>query len=310
MGSGQSKIVTDLQVDDAHQQTARAFFDAADRQYLDNQIRGCQQHLVDGLINGTHATWIRVAATSPSLTAGDVVCLAGLALGYPVVTLATAAALAVAGCAYGVVLRAAAPGARALVALDGVVGPSVTGLGATAGVVRVSSAGRPQRVASYSTGDYPLGTVDSQGYLTIARGAAVASTGGDGGGSSRREYVVQHVAGPIDPEEPWVYYVSGQADVELELVLARVSLVTPSGAVFSIGQGPVIQILSRTSGGSETVIAELDLDGLEMVRGNLVAMTPTGATVATGRLVAVKITNDDIEAEVPQLSIIAVFQPA
>ncbi len=146
--------------------------------------------------------------------------------------------------------------------------------------------------------------VNKRTLVTIAGGG-----GGGEGGSSRREYVVQHVAGPVDPEEPWVYYASGPADVELELVVARVSLVTPSGAAFSIGQGPVIQILSRTSGGSETVIAELDLDGVEMTRGQLVAMTATGTTVASGRLVAVKITNDDIEVEVPQLSIIAVFQP-
>jgi hypothetical protein len=42
-----SKITTDYAVDDALEQTAGFEFDADDRQYIDNQIRGTQQRVVD-----------------------------------------------------------------------------------------------------------------------------------------------------------------------------------------------------------------------------------------------------------------------
>lgn len=176
MGARPTKITTNLRPDDAHQ-AANTTFDTQDRQYIDAQIRGCQQHLADSLINGVIGTWARVASTSSELANGDVVCLAGVASGEPTVTLATAAAIAGPGAAYGVVLRAASPGARVLLAIDGILAPSITGLGTTAGLVRVSSVGRPERVASYSSGDYPLGSVNSLGYLTLNRSTAVGTTG-------------------------------------------------------------------------------------------------------------------------------------
>lgn len=177
--SAATKILTDLQPDDALAQNS-ASFTASDRQFIDTQIRGCQQHLATLVLNGVHATYVKVDAGSATLAKGDVVCLGASALGYPTVKLANSAALAVAGSAFGVALLAAAPGSYALLAIGGLVGPSITGLAATAGVVRVSTAGRPERRASFAAGDYPLGTVDSTGYLTIARAAVVAAASGIG----------------------------------------------------------------------------------------------------------------------------------
>ena len=127
-------------------------------------------------------------------------------------------------------------------------------------------------------------------------------------GALRREYNVQ-LPGGGDPIEPKLYVVSGPSDIALEVVSAYVSLTTPEEVVFSIGDGPVVQVVSRV-GVSETVIAELDMDGATLARGELLAMTPTGADVAVGRVVAIKVTNDNELVEVPQLSIALVFQPA
>lgn len=45
-----SKITTDFEVDPPLEQDAAFRFDRLDRAFLDNQIRGDQQHIVDGLI--------------------------------------------------------------------------------------------------------------------------------------------------------------------------------------------------------------------------------------------------------------------
>jgi hypothetical protein len=175
-----TKIITGLLPDDPLQQSAATPFNATDRQYIDTQVLGCQQHLATLLLNGVHGTYLYVAQTSASLVAGDVVCLAGSSLGYPTVTLALATPLGIARAALGVVLLAASPGTRALIAIDGVIGPDITGLAAVAGFARVNSSGRCQRVTSLSSGDYPIGTVDAQGYLTLTRALAIGTGSSSG----------------------------------------------------------------------------------------------------------------------------------
>ena len=81
MARNPSKITTALEVDDPLVQNAGFAFGKDDRQYLDNQIRGVQQHLVNALIRGRHGTYVKIAGSSPALAAGDVVCLASLSEG-------------------------------------------------------------------------------------------------------------------------------------------------------------------------------------------------------------------------------------
>ncbi len=129
---------------------------------------------------------ITVASSSASLVAGDVVCIASDA-GKRRITLATPAALAVAGRAYGIVPVSCAPLAEAKVRRFGAMDPAITGLAATAGPVRVSSVGRCELVSSLGTGDYPLGDADSLGWLDVQPGRVFA--GGSGAGSVLQSFV-------------------------------------------------------------------------------------------------------------------------
>ena len=173
MPGNPSAITTTLSVDPALVQNATFRQDANDRQSIDNQIRGVEQHLVVGLINGTLATWVSVDASSAPIAVGDVVCLAGSTIGIPTVTRAVAGAMTAALSGYGMALVAASPGAKCLVATGGVVAPSVSGLAAVSGVVKINTAtARAAQAASFAAGDFTLGTVDAQGYLRIEPGYA------------------------------------------------------------------------------------------------------------------------------------------
>lgn len=160
-----SLITTDLEVDPAVEMTSGWRFDTADRRYVDDQIRGCQQHLVDALINGRHATWVHLSGSSAAVIAGDTVCSESLSTG--TVTKSTGAMLANARAVLGVVIYAASPGGMVLVAFGGQVPPTITGLAASSpGYVRVNtSTSRCEYVASISGADYPVGVVDNAGWL-------------------------------------------------------------------------------------------------------------------------------------------------
>jgi hypothetical protein len=119
-----TKILTDLTVDDPLVQNAGFEFDRNDRQYIDSQIRGVQQHLVDLLIAGRLGTYFTLDGASAAVLPGDTVCTSTASPG--TVTKSTAAALANATAALGVVLKAAAPGGRVCVAFEGVVSPTIT----------------------------------------------------------------------------------------------------------------------------------------------------------------------------------------
>lgn len=160
-----------LQPDAPLVQSARFRFDAADRQYIDGQAIACELFLSTCLLNGIHATYGTAAS---ALALGDVVCLSGATTG--TVTLANAAALATAGAPLGVVLEAAASGAKVRYALRGSLPPATTGLATgAAGAVRVSTLGRLERVASLGAGDYGVGTVDAAGWLTLGTGEGASA---------------------------------------------------------------------------------------------------------------------------------------
>ncbi len=155
-------LKTTLQPDAAV--SAAATFTAEQRAYIDLQIRVVQDYLARLFLNGVHGTYYTVDGSSASLTAGDVVCTTSSGA----VTLATAGALNNAVQAIGVCLIAAAPNTKVCVAIFGTVPPTITGLGNVAGYVRVSSAGRCERVAALSGTDYAVGTVTAQGYLSVS----------------------------------------------------------------------------------------------------------------------------------------------
>jgi hypothetical protein len=164
-----------LQADAPLVQDADYRFDGADRQKIDQQIVDIQTLVALALLNGVTGTYALIATTSADIAKGDVLCRAATTTLQ--LTKATAAAIAVAGGVFGAALSAAAHGARCPVALAGAIGPDITGLAlSAAGHVRVSSAGRCERVVALGPGDYALGVVDALGWLTMASSPGV--TGG------------------------------------------------------------------------------------------------------------------------------------
>lgn len=186
MGQNQSAIVSQLQVDDALVQDANYRFDRNDRQYIDNQIRGVEQHLVDNLIRGRHGTYARVSTTA--LAVGDVVCIYTTDIGELQVVKATSAYIAQSGSAYGIVVLPAAVGAYALIAIGGAIPASIHGLTpdpTSFKPVRVNTTtGRAQVVSSFSSGDYGIGFLSTSGYLHVVPGISGSVSGGATPGGS------------------------------------------------------------------------------------------------------------------------------
>lgn len=158
--------IRNLAVDPPLLQDASYVFDTADRSYIDDQARSGQQHLVDSLLSGLHSTWYTLDAGSVAIAVGDWVCLSGSAV--LTVTKAVAAALTGAGSVIGCAMTAATPGGLVRVALGGALPATVTGLGTTAGLVRINTTtARAEKVSSYSGTDYAVGTVGANGMMTI-----------------------------------------------------------------------------------------------------------------------------------------------
>lgn len=184
-----SDITTRLRPDAPLVQSADYKLDGSDRQKIDDQILGCQQHLADNLINGVHASWFTLDASSAALAPGDCFCLSSSTTS--TVTLATATPILKAGMVLGVALAAAAPGSKVRGAISGTIPALITGLAANAeGFARLSSAGGIEVVSALAAGDYPIGTVDSAGGLTLDRRSIVGADtisilkGADGVGAS------------------------------------------------------------------------------------------------------------------------------
>jgi hypothetical protein len=177
-------IGTQLAVDPALVMDANYKFARADRRYIDDQVRAIEQLIVDNLINGHHASWFNLDGGSASVIAGDTVCNASVA-GGGLVTKAVAAALGPARSIAGVVLTAASPGSKVLVAIGGILSNSITGLASgLSGFVKVNTTtSRCERVAGFSNGEVVVGTVDAVGWLNIALGPEFSSGGGGGAGT-------------------------------------------------------------------------------------------------------------------------------
>lgn len=172
--------IKDLAVDTPLKQDANYVFDTADRAYLDDQARAAQQHLVDSVLTGVHASWYTLDASSAAIVPGDWLCLVGQGN----VTKVTALALGSAGGATaGCALAAASPGAMVHVGMAGVLPPGVTGLAtSTTGFARVNkTTARTEKVDSYSEGDIPVGSVAATGYLTLVRSSSATVVGAGGG---------------------------------------------------------------------------------------------------------------------------------
>jgi len=149
------------------------------RAYLDSQARGAQAHLLQSLLLGQVGTWVYVDPTSPTLVSGQCVCMASSSSRS--VTLAVAAALTLAGSVLGIVDVGASPGTWAHVTMVGFLAPSVTGLPTSGNALYAcvnTSTGGIQTKSSLASTDYPVGTVDAVGNLTLRLQLAVAGGGG------------------------------------------------------------------------------------------------------------------------------------
>jgi len=169
-----------LSVDPPVNLGATYIFDKSDRRKIDEQIRELQAALLDTSLTGQNLTTCRVASGT-SFVSGDVCCLSGAPAkddGIPTITIATSAHLVIAGAVLGVVMAAAPQDSLVLVALSGVLPPSITGL-QTAGPVVCDSNGKLVHVAAFGSGDLKMGVADASLNLTLQIG--VIDAGGGGG---------------------------------------------------------------------------------------------------------------------------------
>jgi hypothetical protein len=264
--AAKSKLETDLVVDDPLVQNAAYRFDAVDRQWIDNQIRAIQQHLVRGLLVGVHATWMRLAGTSAAVVAGDCVCNASAADGTVTAAVATilGSPMTDAGIVAGVVLMAATPGALVLVATSGKIGPEITDLGPVTGFARLDeTTGRIVRAASISSGQYCLGYIDGTGWLTLSRTVrGVGAAGGGGGGGSAPAggagaiVMTDGAGGFIDPAERLIATTTA----------ARTTITDPTDKTIEIRGGnglgtPAVVVMA----GNEGSQVRLEADSAEVV---------------------------------------------
>lgn len=190
-----SKITTDLSVDAPLTATELATFGPSDRQKIDDQVRGCEQHLVDSLLSGVVCTWVDLVGSSDPVQAGDCGVSALDGANPRAMTRLDSSAVVNAGGVHCVFLYAAAPGSRVRAAIAGRLPPSITGLSALAGVAVASpSTGRLVRQDAALPSDYPVGIVDSAGNLTLLLGQPQTVAGAAG-------HVIQSVGDPMAQRE-------------------------------------------------------------------------------------------------------------
>lgn len=164
-----SKITTEIAVDPALPASDANEFTVAQRRYIDDQIRGCQFHLVDSLLSGMVCTWVDLDASSEAAAAGDLGCSAADASSPRKMKRVGTGTIGAAKGVHCVFLSACAPGGRTRAAIAGRVPRSITGLPAAAGyVVATVATGRAGLVSSLSIDDYPIGFADNAGTLTLA----------------------------------------------------------------------------------------------------------------------------------------------
>ena len=138
--------------------------DAADRRYIDGQIRQIQATLLSSLLTEKGASYFTLA--SGSLAAGDFFCQGGDATNPRRVVKATAVNLTYGRSVIGVALEAVTGTNKFLGATSGIVGATVTGLGAVAGQVTLNTTTARAQLGGSGPA---LGTADAQGTLNLWR---------------------------------------------------------------------------------------------------------------------------------------------
>jgi len=178
-----SAITTSIAVDPALVQNAAYRFNPADRQYIDDQIRGCQKQIVDCVASGVQCTWLDIDAASAAVSVGDLGCSAASATNSRTVKKVSAGTIGAAKSIHCMFLTAGAPGARVLCAVGGRIPRSITGLASIGGVAVANIVtGRADTKASLADDDYPIGSVDSGGNLSLVVGQPQFQVVFNGGG--------------------------------------------------------------------------------------------------------------------------------
>jgi hypothetical protein len=240
MAAKKTRITTELQPDAPVVQDATYRFDKQERNFVDEQIRGCQQHLADSLINGMICSWVK---TDSALEPGDVVVLRATSVG-AVVTLATESTLPDAGRAFGVAVVAASANTVARFAVGGIVPPGVTGLSVGArGHVRVNGH-RLERVESYLAGDYPVGDVDPQGFLTMSPERAYEGVAN----FTAIATACANATAPLVMKSPWPY----TADI---VNTAALRLGADPGGTGQVRATDGIIVSAKAAGGDRTLLS-------------------------------------------------------
>ncbi len=232
-----TKLSTDLESDSPAELGAEFRASADVRRKIDNQILAIQDHIVDSVISGCTETWALLSGSSADVVKGDCVCLAGVAAvdGIPVVTKAVAAALTVAKSVVGIVRVGAGGNNRVRIVLSGMVDPTVTGLGAeAAGAVRCNvTTARCQSVGAMGATDYPVGSVDTHGNLTVAVGPTPTAAGFIGGSSAGITYTLSVSSADLVTED-WVCLAAEGSTVVTKAIPAAVAV---AGGVLGVVTG-------------------------------------------------------------------------
>lgn len=102
---------------------------------------------------------------SPAVIKGDALCFVANVHGQRVVAKALPDVVAIPGYAVGIATAAALPDKRVTYTDEPTIAASITGVTPGAGLARLSSAARVERVTSYEAGDIPVGRFDAAGTL-------------------------------------------------------------------------------------------------------------------------------------------------
>lgn len=279
-------IASQLAVDPTLSMDANYKFNSSDRRYIDDQIRAIEQLIVDNLINGKHASWFTLSGSSAAVIAGDTVCLSGIPGS---VTKSETTVLSSVHSAIGVVMQAASAGGKVLVALSGVVSPSITALGTgAAGFVRVNATtSRCEVVTFVSAGDYILGTVDAAGWMHIMPSPTLGGTITYSGTGTR----FFSIPGTVSTTDTTVTPIASFQMVNetlcgYDIIVTASSLTTATiggrwkrSAVYNMTGGVSAIVGSQETGIDQETNAGLDVtvtnDGAGLIKVNVIGLAAT-----------------------------------
>lgn len=149
-----------------------------DRQYLDQQARGAQQHLVQSLIKGVHCSWFTVDDALVGTVAQYFAYAATGVNSNGEVTVVPVTSTTLAPHTIGVALTTGVARTKVLLAMEGCLPPAQHGLvnGGVAGYAKVNTTtGALQFVTGISAADTIIGRVTAANVLTLY-GANINST--------------------------------------------------------------------------------------------------------------------------------------